>query len=202
MKKTYQYLLALIAVMGLASTPAMGQIRFGVKGGLGLNKVSFNRDVLDNKNYLGYSIGITSELNVPILGLGFDVSVLYTHRSSELINMENGATYKRNYIEIPVHAKYKLHLLGLENVAIPFIYAGPDFSFLTHSSDPSDSFKDSKMLLSLDVGGGVEIVRKVQLSVHYSYGVNKAFEYVGVNDKAGDVTGKDQCWTISAAYFF
>lgn len=33
--------------------------------------------------------------------------------------------------------------------------------------------------------------------------MTKAFEYVGVDrDKYPNVTGKDKCWTIAAAYFF
>lgn len=202
MKKTRIALLTLIAVLGLSATPAKGGIRFGVKGGLGVNKVSFNHDVLDNDNRLGYSVGLTSEITVPLVGLGFDVSALYTHRSSELLNTVDNATYKRDYIEVPVHVKYKLQLPGVERLVTPFFYAGPDFSFLAHSSDPSNSFKDYNMIVSIDVGGGVEVLKKIQVSAHYSYGVNKAFEYMGMSNQPSNITGKDRCWTISAAYFF
>jgi hypothetical protein len=101
-----------------------------------------------------------------------------------------------------VHAKYKLNMLGLNRILVPFIYAGPDFAFLTSESDPSNSFKNRKMSVSLDLGGGVELINHLQVSVNYSLGMSKAFEYVGINSDVRNVTGKDRCWTISAAYFF
>ena len=138
------------------------------------------------------------------IGLAFDGAVQYTHRTSELYTDDpNGTSYKRNYIEVPIHAKYKLGLPVLEKVAVPFLFVGPNFAFLTNSNDKGNSFKDKDMALSLDLGAGVELVHKLQVSVTYSAGMTKAFEYVGVDrDKYPNVTGKDKCWTIAAAYFF
>ena len=203
-KKTLSYMVVLAVALLATATPAAGQLRFGVKAGMGINDMKFNKDVLDNKNYLGWTAGVTAELQVPVIGLAFDGAVQYTHRTSELYTDDpNGTSYKRNYIEVPIHAKYKLGLPVLERVAVPFLFVGPNFAFLTNSNDKGNSFKDKDMALSLDLGAGVELVHKLQVSVTYSAGMTKAFEYVGVDrDKYPNVTGKDKCWTIAAAYFF
>ena len=182
---------------------AQARFRFGAKAGFGINTVKFDRSIMDADNYLGYSVGVTAELELPTVGIALDASALYSHRSNKiLVQDEDNRSYKRNYFEFPVHAKYKLNMLGLNRILVPFIYAGPDFAFLTSESDPSNSFKDRKMSVSLDLGAGVEVINHLQLSVNYSLGMSKAFEYVGINSEVRNVTGKDRCWTISAAYFF
>ncbi len=182
---------------------AQAKFRCGAKAGFGINTVKFDRSIMDADNYLGYSVGATAELELPAVGIALDASALYTHRSNKiLVQDEENRSYKRNYFEFPVHAKYKLNMLGLNRILVPFIYAGPDFAFLTSESDPSNSFKNRKMSVSLDLGGGVELINHLQISVNYSLGMSKAFEYVGLNSDVRNVTGKDRCWTVSAAYFF
>ena len=193
----------IIATMLLLLVPCAAQARFraGVKAGLGINKMKFNREILKSDNYLGYSVGVTAELEIPVIGVAFDASALFTHRTCEVYDNKD-ITYKRNYIEIPVHAKYKLNIMGLNRIVVPFVYAGPDFAFLASDKDPSNSFKNRSLSLALDFGAGVELFSHLQVSVNYSAGMTKAFEYVGINSEVRDVNGKDKCWTISAAYFF
>lgn len=197
-----RYLTIALLLLMLPSV-AQARFRFGAKAGFGINSVKFDRSIMDADNYLGYSVGVTAELELPAVGIALDASALYSHRSNKiLVQDEENRSYKRNYFEFPVHAKYKLNLLGLNRILVPFIYAGPDFAFLTSESDPSNSFKNRKMSVSLDLGGGVELINHLQVSVNYSLGMSKAFEYVGINSDVRNVTGKDRCWTISAAYFF
>lgn len=197
-----KYLTITLLLLMLPSV-AQARFRFGAKAGFGVNTVKFNRSIMDADNYLGYSVGATAELELPAVGIALDASALYSHRDNKIqVQDEENRTYKRNYFEFPVHAKYKFNLLGLNRIAVPFIYAGPDFAFLSSESDPSNSFKDRKMSVSLDLGAGVEVISHLQISVNYSLGMSKAFEYVGLDSDVKNVTGKDRCWTISAAYFF
>ena len=203
--KTFSKKLLAIAIVAVVTTiTATAQLRLGVKAAVGINNIKWDNEIIDHvkKNMVGYSVGVTSEFSVPIVGLGVEASALYTHRRAELTDNNTGFTYKRDYIEIPVHAKYKLQLPALSNVVTPFAFAGPNFAFLARSSDDKDAFKDRTMAISLDLGAGAEIMKHLQLSVSYSLGMNKAFEYVGVNDKTTNIAGKDKCWTISAAYLF
>lgn len=200
---TFKKYLTITLLLLMVPCAAQAKLRFGAKAGFGVNNVKFNRSIMDADNYLGYSIGATAELEIPVIGIAFDASALYSHRSNKIeVQDEENRTYKRNYFEIPVHAKYKINLMGLNKFMVPFIYAGPDFAFLTSENDPSDSFKNRKTSVSLDVGGGVELINHLQISVNYSFGMTKAFEYVGLNSEVKNVTGKDRCWTVSAAYFF
>lgn len=203
MKTSNRLFLLALTVLAVSVTAA-AQLRFGVRGGLGINDMKFDQNVLDNKNYLGYSVGVAAEFQVPVIGIAVEGAALYTHRTSELRGEgDQGIDYKRNYIEVPVHAKYKLTLPVVDRIVVPFIHLGPNFAFLTNSDDEGHAFKDKKMAVSLDVGGGVEIVRKLQLAVNYGLGMSKAFEYVGVDqEQTSNIKGKDRCWTIMATYFF
>ncbi len=201
--KTLKKILFAALLLSLIPCTAQASFRAGVRAGLGINKMKFNRDLLKSDNYLGYSVGVTAELEIPVIGLAFDASALYTHRAGDIyVYDDQDRTYKRNYIEIPVHAKYKFNILGLNRVVVPFVYAGPDFAFLTSDKDPSNSFKNKSLSVAFDFGAGVELFNHLQVGVNYSAGMTKAFEYVGINPDARNVTGRDKCWTISAAYFF
>ena len=200
---TLKKYLTITLVLLMLPCAAQAKFRFGAKAGFGINTIKFDRSIMDADNYLGYSIGATAELELPAVGVAIDASALFSHRTNKIqVQDEDNRTYKRNYFEFPVHAKYKFNLLGLNRIAVPFIYAGPDFAFLSSETDPSDSFKNRKMSVSLDLGAGVEVINHLQISVNYSLGMSKAFEYVGLNSEVKNVNGKDRCWTISAAYFF
>lgn len=105
----------LFAIAIAAATPAAqaaGIFRFGVKAGLTVDKLKFNTDLLDSDNKTGYTFGVMTKFTVPVVNLGFDASVMYTHREfdSDVTVMDadgnpvsGTATFKNNYIEIPVN---------------------------------------------------------------------------------------------------
>lgn len=200
---TRSLFVVMLAVVSLCGGTASAQIRLGVKAGYGINSLSLKHGNLDFGSYVGYSVGLTSEINLPVIGIGVDVSALYTHRDCELRG-ENDEHFKRGYFEIPVHAKFKFDIFGLNRIAVPFIYAGPDFAFLVDDYDEGRNFKEHKTAISLNLGFGVELMRKLQISANYGYGMTKAFETIGISNGeiTGNIEGKDCCWTISAAYFF
>lgn len=132
----------LFAIAIAAATPAAqaaGIFRFGVKAGLTVDKLKFNTDLLDSDNKTGYTFGVMTKFTVPVVNLGFDASLMYTHRefdSDVTVMSPDGtlvagtATFKNNYIEIPVNFRYDLGLPGIGKVITPFLTTGPDFSFL------------------------------------------------------------------------
>ena len=70
-------LLAGIAVMTLVTGVANAQLHFGVKGGLNIASVRFDKDILSAENVTGFQIGPTIELMVPYIGIGLDGAILY-----------------------------------------------------------------------------------------------------------------------------
>lgn len=193
-----RFLLALLAIMAL-SLPASAQVRFGVRGGLTLGELRFDRDVIDSDNRVGYTAGLLLDANIPVVGLGAEVSVMYAHRDNRLT--DGLRTYRRDYIDIPVYARYRLSIPKLERVFAPYVFTGPSISILFSENAPRD-FNNSKAYLSWDVGGGMDLFYHLRLSASYGIGITKAMECINHEYKGDKVNGKDRYWTISAAYMF
>lgn len=64
--------LILLAVMVLIAVPAKSQIKFGIKGGLNISSVHFNKDLVGKDNVTGFNIGPMVEVMAPIMGVGFE----------------------------------------------------------------------------------------------------------------------------------
>ena len=183
----------------IATSTVQAQMRFGVKGGVTINELKWDKDIFSSDNRMGFTGGLMLEIGMPIVGLGIDASVLYTHRENELYL--EGEKLKRDFIDIPVNAKYKLQLPVLSKVIAPFVTTGPDFALLLSDQDKGD-FKARKWNISWNVGFGADIFRKLQVHANYGIGMSKAFEYIGKEVDSQTVEGKDRYWTITAAYMF
>ena len=188
---------AVIAVT--AALPATAQVRLGVRGGVTLNKMHFDRDIINSDNRAGYSAGLVLDLNIPVVGLGLEASAMYTHRDNHLF--DDTHFYKRHYIEIPVYARYRLSLPVVEKIVAPYVFTGPNFSILFKDETPTN-IENSKTCMSWDIGGGVDLFKHLRLSATYGIGMSKAMEYIDRDYTGETVQGKDKHWTISAAYMF
>lgn len=195
-------LMTLLLTVFLA-LPMTAQVRFGVRGGITLGEMRFQDNFIDSDNRIGYTGGLLMDLNIPILGIGAEVSAMYTHRNDRLSN--NNYNFKRHYIEIPVYLRYQFSLPAVKSIVAPYIFTGPSFSILFNEDAPT-SYKNSKTYLSLDVGAGVDLFKHLRLSASYDIGLSKAAKYFddrfeGVFE-GGNIQGKDNHWTINAAYIF
>ncbi|MDD7605650.1 MAG: hypothetical protein PUJ87_02995, partial [Prevotellaceae bacterium] len=75
MRKRMVTLLTLLMLMGVSSLQA--QIKWGVKGGLNLAALSLKGDIVNSSNNVGFYIGPTVKLSLPLTGLSVDASALY-----------------------------------------------------------------------------------------------------------------------------
>jgi len=141
-----RWLLAAVLVIAGALT-CQAQLRMGVKGGAVVNDLRFNRDVLDADNRMGFVGGIVADLSLPITGFGVEASVLYTHRDNRL--SDGYETFKRDYVDIPVHLRFKLGVVGLGRIISPYVFTGPNFSILFHEDLPT-GYESSKTYMSWD----------------------------------------------------
>lgn len=189
----------IIALAMAASLTAQAQVRFGLKAGVTINELKWDKDIVSKDNRAGFSGGLMIEAGLPVVGLGIDASVLYTHRENNLYLEDT--KLKRDYLDIPINVKYKLQIAVLSKVISPFVTTGPDISLLLSDDDKGD-FKTRKWNTSWNVGFGVELFRKVQIHANYGIGLTKAFEYLGKDVDSKPVEGKDNYWTITAAYLF
>ncbi|MCR4764871.1 MAG: porin family protein [Bacteroidaceae bacterium] len=191
MKKFLSVLLVAVCSLAMAM-PADAQVRFGVKGGLNLSKMStdITNATLDGikDNSTGFFIGPTVEATVPLIGIGVDGALMYSQRGS--------GDLKQQGIELPINLKYSI---GLGDMASVFLAAGPDFFFNLKDVDLTGVDKKSAQV-GLNVGAGVKLVNHLQIGINYQFALGDSFNFkniVGVDTK-----NKLNTWQLSLAYFF
>ena len=130
MKKAF--IIALVSALFAGINPAEAQVRFGVKGGINLTNLSFEKDNYYNiGNKAGFHIGPTLMYSLPIKGLGLDAAVMYDQRSgSAEADIIDGRIYpttiKRQQIVVPVNVRYDF---GQGKSFGAFVFAGPQVGF-------------------------------------------------------------------------
>lgn len=200
--KPFTKLLTVMLLAVASIVPVQAQFRLGVKAGVAVNSLKFNKDVVNSDNRAGFTGGIMADFTVPVIGIGFDASVLYAARSVDFaVAGENGVTdvtkKTRSYIDIPINLKYKLGLPIIGKVITPFLTTGPDFSFLLSKENMGDAVKNKTFDFAWNVGLGVQVLNHVQIAGSYGFGLTKSAS----QDKSL-YSGKNRCWTITAAYLF
>lgn len=204
MKKFFT-LVVLLAAMTVA---VQAQVKFGVKGGLNLTTMKFDKDVANKSNQTGFFIGPTLNVTLPIVGLGIDASALYDQRSAKIDGAEE--TLKQQSLQIPINLRYGF---GLGNTASFYIFAGPQFGFNIGDKTANivDNALDWRMRdsnLSANVGIGLMLLNHLQVSANYNIAMGTTGEFDLLKDVPDaawkQVTGKTKAnaWQLSVAYFF
>lgn len=183
----------MIAVCIGMAIPAQAQINFGVKGGLNLSKASLS-DVPGNfkkDNFTGFFIGPMAELNIPIVGLGVDASLLFAQRGIKVSEAGDEITIKQNGIDIPVNLKYTI---GLGSLAGIYLAAGPDFYF---DFEKKTGIDKKKAEVGINVGAGVKLLNHLQVGANYNIPLGDTADIEGTNGSY-----KTKTWQVSVAYIF
>ena len=195
----------------LCATNAHAQIKFGLKGGVNVTSMSFNRDVLDASNRTGFFIGPTVKFTLPIVGLGIDASALYDQREAKLkVDNVESDPIKTQSINVPINVRYGF---GLGSMASIFLFAGPQFGFNVGDKNQT-IFKDAaewrlnSSNFSVNVGAGVMLLSHLQVSANYNIACGKTGD-VTLSSVAGDAfkdltssKGRANAWQIALAYYF
>lgn len=199
-------LIAILSVLAIAA-PASAQFRWGLKAGVEINSLHFSdkalKDVMSSDNRAGFVGGLTTEFTVPLIGLGFDASVLYVNRTTKLESASSADRVPelgKDFIEVPIHLKYKLSLPAIEKIVAPYVFTGPSFAFLCSKQGVTEAWEQKKWDVSWNIGLGVQLVNHLQLGASYGIGLNKALDYVGHSNPAG--TNQLNCWTVTLGYLF
>ena len=199
-------LVVVVALIGAGACNA--QFKFGVKAGLNLNKIDFKtvENNWDASNGLGYTVGLMTEFQVPVIGLCFDASLMYTRMNSEtevaqITELEKNVVGK-NFLEIPINIKYKFTLPVVSNIISPYLFTGPSFA-IKLDKNTFEYLKAKTCQVAWNVGLGVELFKHLQVGASYGFGMNNIiskYEILGIN--AEPIKAKNNYWTISAAYLF
>lgn len=192
----------LIAVAMIISVgEANAQLRFGIKAGVNVNSLHFNTDVFDSDNRAGFTGGVMLEFTAPVIGVGVDLSAMYTRRNTRWMNDNGYISDNRDYISIPLHLKWKINVPLINKIIRPYLFTGPDFAFLTSKRAVRDGVRNRSFDTAWDFGFGVELFQKLQMGASYGLGMTKALKTVGLTEE-GNVAGRNRYWTITAAYLF
>ena len=199
--KKFVSILAVVACLFMA-VPSQAQIKFGVKGGLNISKVTFSEDIFKGDNRTGFYIGPTAEFTIPMVGLGLDVAALYNQTEARSEGM-GSALYedseKLKSIEIPVNLKWTV---GLGSTLGVFVAAGPQFGFNVGDGDYAHVFDMNKCYTSFNVGGGLKLFRHLQAGINYNFGISKLAKSISERYDGPTVDMKRKTWQISLAYMF
>ena len=191
-------LLILMAVM-LTSLSAGAQLRYGFRLGGSFAKASLgNIPGLSVKNGSGFSGGLILEWQMENCGFAPDIAVLYTRYSSRLIDETSGpASIGRNYIEVPLHLKYKFYLSATNNLVAPMVYTGPSLFFRLGKGNPEQTSGKS-VQPGWDLGLGLDIINFIQISAGYRFGLGNALSQSAVPGVCLHTDG----WNVSANIIF
>ena len=202
MKRFWALALALAVIM-----PAMAQFRFGVRAGLNVNSLHFNKEIFDENNRAGFTGGVMAEFTVPIIGVGADLGVMYVRRNSQFMQtLADKTTEVQNlnsdYIEIPLNIKYKIGIPAISSILKPYIFTGPSFAFLTSKKHIENFVHDKTCDIAWNFGLGLEFFNHLQVGASYGLGMTKAFQAVNLAGDGAGSEGKNRYWTVTAAWLF
>ncbi len=186
----------LVAVCLCMAIPAQAQLKWGVKGGLNVSKVSFDSNLYSSDNRTGFFIGPMAEFTIPVIGLGFDGALLYSQRDFKV----GTTTEKSQGLDIPINLKYTI---GLGSMAGIYVAAGPDFFFDFSSDDGVFNKKNAQV--GFNIGAGVKLIKHLQVGVNYNIplGDSGNLKYTDAYTPSTADTGyKTKTWQVSVAYIF
>lgn len=186
-----KYLIAILAA-AMCSVAAQAQVRFGVKAGVDINKLHLSGDNnFSPDNKAGFTGGLMTEFTVPIVGLCFDASLMYTRMNGE-------SNSHKDFFEVPVNIKYKFQIPAVSSIIAPYLFTGPDFAFkITGKQDPYKTFQ-----CAWNVGLGVELLRHLQVGAGYAFGINNIAKTVAGINTTNNIKVRNNYWTVTAAYLF
>ena len=131
-------------------------------------------------------------------GFAPDIAVLFTRYSSRLIDEVAGpAKLGRNFIEVPLHLKYKFFLSSTNNLVAPMVYTGPSLLIRLGKGNP-EQMSTKSLQPGWDLGVGLDIINFIQLSAGYRFGLGNAVSRSAVPGACLHTNG----WNLSANIIF
>ena len=205
MKKNRLLVIALIIAFSTIATTGYSQVRFGLRGEVGLNKATFSKKAIEVENLNTFKIGPTVEIMFPVMDFGVEASILYNNNKMDVAYLEDSSTpikVTNHYIDIPVNLKYKFGLISPVKIyaaAGPYAkihVGGDDIKF----ANVTDDIKAKTFEAGVNLGLGVELFKR--LAVGVNYGIQLTDDYSTNQPKWSDaLNNKDGLWSIQATVY-
>jgi len=163
------------------------QVNFGIKAGANFDqfKMTDVPVIGDSKSESkpGFHVGPTLQIKIPVVGIGIQGDVLYKLNGAQASTASND---KLHNVDVHLNAQYGFDIL----VVRPFVMAGP---YWVYTLNKLDAVKSN--FLGLDLGAGIDILSKVQISARYSLGLTD----MSANSALGKL--KNNTFSVSLAYY-
>ena len=177
-------------------------VRFGLKAGINSAGVDAKYGI-DADRVVGVHFGPMMEFQLPAPGLYIDGALLFSQRGIGE-GYSHSEDFRNDYIDLPVTLKYRF---PVPRVA-PFIETGPYMSF--RLTGDKNHYAGTILYSARDVAtgwnftGGIDIVRRVQLSLTYNLGITDYYRAFpgGFRNGAGAYGVRSNTWMFSAAVLF
>ncbi len=174
-------MLAMLVVALLMITPVNAQVRLGLKGGMNLSKMSFDKNIVSSDNRAGFFVGPILYVDLPLLpGFGFDVAAIYDRKGTKMMATIDGQKYEDEdyvqFLDIPINLNYKIALTRKFGI---FGSTGPQFSYNLKKDDFKTivdnraSYKLKDTNFSWNVGFGVEAMQHFRVGYTYNIALDK-----------------------------
>ena len=200
--------IALVVLAAAMTLTAQAQgIKFGVKGGLNITKMTFSKDIVSSDNKTGFFVGPSLKLSLP-LGFGADIAALYDERSADVTGVSSSTSYtvstastetiKQKSIQVPLNLRYNI---GLGSSAAVYLAAGPQFGFPVSDKVYDTKFGEYRLKdanLSINFVAGLYLMGHLEVGFTYNLAAGKSGEFKDWND----VDAHNHAWQINAAYYF
>lgn len=210
--KTLRRIAVVIAALLIFTGSADAKIfRFGVKAGANFNKLSFGKEIandINTANSAGWEAGAMVEGNIPLIGLGFDLSLMYARMNNAGKVYDDGELVYdpgQNFLMIPLNIRYKFSLPLVGQFLAPYLFTGPNFVF-DLDKNTLKYISNRTCQIAWNVGIGVELINHLQIGASYNFGLGKVGNtlvnaVVGTNQPQY-TTVKNNYWMVTAAYLF
>jgi hypothetical protein len=193
-------LLTTIAIILLVH-PSSAQVKFGIQGGLNINKFVMDTKVVESSNQAGFYVGPTFLIGCPVFDI--EVAGIYDVRRGEV----DGKSVKEQNVNVQANIRKALDINDNSQI---FVFAGPQCAFNIDADDideVSDCVKDWRWKnsdFSVNLGGGVKI-NHVEIRVTYNSALGKTAEAEKIKDDLIErfkLKPKSNAWQIGLTYYF
>lgn len=206
--RTNRIIICLIGLLSLfGASRGAAQFRYGPSAGIDVTTLKYKQDLFTIDRSVGYSAGIAAEMMFPGIGFGIDFGLLYEQKGATLHLSErelwswqhagDPRTYL-HYVSVPFHLRFKYTRLGgFEDTLAPFAFAGPTFGFLVgHSNVPALEYAGGDV--GVEVGIGAELMRHLQISGSYTWGMTYAQKLKILTD----CSARNRMWMVRLTWLF
>lgn len=192
------------ALAMLFAADVSAQFRYGIRLGGEINTSRLSGvGNFGLRHGSGFSGGLTCEYMFERTGLAVGASVMYTHGAASLSSPDDAMPALKlgnDFLQVPLHLKYKYFLSGVSNLAGPFIYTGPALLVRLDGDAAGVPVGTRRLQPGWDVGIGFDVINFLQISAGYRFGLGNAFHNSGMPDESPKL--RNDAVSISVALLF